>query len=165
MADLAVAVWSDPVVLPTYLPEEPSRYPAYLDRRVYQGSSGRVFPLPFHDRISETRKPRRWLGLHLENAYLRLLVLPELGGRIQLALDKRTGYPLFFANPVIKPALVGLAGPWLAGGVEFNWPQHHRPTTFLPTAWDIDADRWHGLVLRPRPVRPAEGHARHSAAT
>ncbi len=165
MADLPVAVWSDPVVLPTYLPEEPARYPAYLDRRVYQGSSGRVFPLPFHDRISETRKARRWLGLHLENAYVRLLVLPELGGRIQLALDKRTGYPLFFANPVIKPALVGLAGPWLAGGVEFNWPQHHRPATFLPTAWDIDAadgtvwcsdhdpfDRMkgmHGIRLRP----------------
>jgi hypothetical protein len=139
MADWPVAVWSDPVVLPTYLPEEPARYTAYLDRRVYQGSSGRVFPLPFHDRISETRKARRWLGLHLENAYVRLLVLPELGGRIQLALDKRTGYPLFFANPVIKPALVGLVGPWLAGGVEFNWPQHHRPATFLPTAWDIDA--------------------------
>ncbi|HVD33341.1 MAG TPA: DUF5107 domain-containing protein, partial [Gemmatimonadales bacterium] len=165
MADLPVAVWSDPVVLPTHLPEEPSRYPAYLDRRVYQGSSGRVFPLPFHDRISETSKAHRWIGLHLENAYLRLLVLPELGGRIQLALDKRTGYPLFFANPVIKPALVGLAGPWLAGGVEFNWPQHHRPATFLPTAWDIDAadgtvwcsdydpfDRMkgmHGIRLRP----------------
>ena len=77
------------------------------------------------------------MGLHLENAYLRLLILPELGGRIQLAMDKRTGYPLFYANPVIKPALVGLAGPWLAGGVEFNWPQHHRPATFLPTAWTV----------------------------
>ena len=165
MADLPVAVWSEAVVLPTYLPEEPSRYPAYLDRRVYQGSSGRVFPLPFHDRISETRKAHEWLGLHLENAYVRLLVLPELGGRIQLALDKRTRYPLFFANPVIKPALVGLTGPWLAGGVEFNWPQHHRPATFLPMAWEIDAaggtvwcsdhdpfDRMkgmHGIRLRP----------------
>jgi tetratricopeptide (TPR) repeat protein len=137
-ADQPVAAWSAPVVLPTYLPEPPDRYPAYLDRRVYQGSSGRVFPLPFHDRISEHRTDRSWVGLHLENAYLRLLILPELGGRIQLAVDKRTGYPLFYANPVIKPALVGLTGPWLAGGVEFNWPQHHRPATFLPTAWEID---------------------------
>ena len=133
-----VAAWSAPILLQTYLPAEPDRYPAYLDRRVYQGSSGRVFPLPFHDRISETRTSRSWTGLHLENDYLRLLVLPELGGRIQLAVDKRTGYPLFYANPVIKPALVGLAGPWLAGGVEFNWPQHHRPATFLPTAWEVD---------------------------
>jgi tetratricopeptide (TPR) repeat protein len=33
---------------------------------------------------------------------------------------------------VIKPALVGLLGPWISGGVEFNWPQHHRPSTFMP---------------------------------
>ena len=138
LADAEVAAWSAPIVLPTYRPTEPDRYPAYLDRRVYQGSSGRVFPLPFHDRISETRTEQSWTGLHLENAYIRLLVLPELGGRIQLAVDKRTGYPLFYANPVIKPALVGLAGPWLAGGVEFNWPQHHRPATYLPMAWEID---------------------------
>jgi tetratricopeptide (TPR) repeat protein len=165
LADQPVAAWSAPVVLPTYLPEAPDRYPAYLDRRVYQGSSGRVYPLPFHDRISVHRTDRSWAGLHLENAYLRLLILPELGGRIQLAMDKRTGYPLFYANPVIKPALVGLAGPWLAGGVEFNWPQHHRPATFLPTAWTVDEaegtvwcsdhdpfDRMkgmHGIQLRP----------------
>jgi len=133
-----VAVWSEPVILPTYLPDLPDRYPAYLDRRVYQGSSGRVYPLPFHDRISETPTDRSWVGLHLENDYLRVLVLPELGGRIHYAIDRRTGYPLFYANPAIKPALVGLAGPWLAGGVEFNWPQHHRPATFLPVAWEID---------------------------
>ena len=33
---------------------------------------------------------------------------------------------------MIKPALVGLAGPWISGGMEFNWPQHHRPGTFMP---------------------------------
>lgn len=140
LAGAAVAAWAEPIELQTYLPEPPSPYPAYLDRRVYQGSSGRVYPLPFHDRIAETAVPRRWLGLHLENDYLRVLVLPELGGRIQLAVDRRTDYPIFYANPVIKPALVGLTGPWLAGGVEFNWPQHHRPATFLPTAWSIQDD-------------------------
>ncbi len=138
LAGADVAVWSEPVILPTYLPDLPDRFPAYLDRRVYQGSSGRVYPLPFHDRISETSTDHSWVGLHLENDYLRVLVLPELGGRIHYAIDRRTGYPLFYANPVIKPALVGLAGPWLAGGVEFNWPQHHRPATFLPVAWEID---------------------------
>lgn len=165
LADRPVAVWSAPLVLPTYLPESPDRYPAYLDRRVYQGSSGRVFPLPFHDRISETPADHAWVGLHLENDYVRLTVLPELGGRIHFAVDRRTGYPLFYANPAIKPALVGLAGPWLAGGVEFNWPQHHRPATFLPTAWHLDGTEgtiWcsdhdpfarmkgmHGVRLRP----------------
>ena len=160
-----VAVWSAPVSLPTYLPDPPDRYPAYLSRRVYQGSSGRVYPLPFHDRIAEASREQEWTGLHLENDYLRVLVLPQLGGRIHLAIDRRTGYPLFFANPAIKPALVGLAGPWLAGGVEFNWPQHHRPATFLPVAWELDEKTgtvWcsdhdpfarmkgmHGIRLRP----------------
>src|SRR3954463_4040463 len=97
MADSPVAVWSDPVVLPTYLPESPDRYPAYLDRRVYQGSSGRVFPLPFHDRISDTATDHEWVALHLENEYVRVTVLPELGGRIHYAIDLRTGYPLFYA--------------------------------------------------------------------
>ena len=39
---------------------------------------------------------------------------------------------------VIKPALVGLLGPWISGGVEFNWPQHHRPSTFMPVDWEIE---------------------------
>ena len=82
LTDVGVAAWAEAVTIPSYLPEPPSRYPAYLDRRVYQGSSGRVYPLPFHDRIAETPTPHRWQGLHLENAYLRVLVLPELGGRI-----------------------------------------------------------------------------------
>jgi hypothetical protein len=72
-----VAAWSAPLVLPTYLPESPDRYPAYLDRRVYQGSSGRVFPLPFHDRISETPVGHEWTALHLENEYVRVTLLPE----------------------------------------------------------------------------------------
>ncbi|KAA6315135.1 hypothetical protein EZS27_034361, partial [termite gut metagenome] len=43
-----------------------------------------------------------------------------------------------YYNQVIKPALVGLTGPWISGGIEFNWPQHHRPTTFLPTDYRIE---------------------------
>ena len=46
---LAVKAWRQPVSIETYLPEKPDRYPAYLDQRVYQGSSGMVYPLPFHD--------------------------------------------------------------------------------------------------------------------
>lgn len=41
-------------------------------------------------------------------------------------------YDFIYYNEVVKPALVGLAGPWISGGIEFNWPQHHRPTTFMP---------------------------------
>ncbi|HWS38918.1 MAG TPA: DUF5107 domain-containing protein, partial [Actinoplanes sp.] len=134
-----VAVWSQPLVIVTYLPEPPSEHPAFLHRRVYQGSSGRVYPLPFHERISPGKRPHRWQAVHLENEWLRLVILPELGGRVHIAYDKVADFDLVYRNNVIKPALVGLAGPWVSGGIEFNWPQHHRPGTFLPT--DVRIER------------------------
>jgi tetratricopeptide (TPR) repeat protein len=138
LAGRPVAVWAEPVDIDTYEPLPPDRYPMFLETRVYQGSSGAVYPLPFHDRISRDKQPRRWAAVHLENRWLRLMVLPELGGRIHVGYDKTAGYDFFYRNDVIKPALVGLAGPWVSGGAEFNWPQHHRPTTFLPVDVEIE---------------------------
>ena len=138
LADARVAVWEAPVTLPTYLPTAPSRYPAYLDRRVYQGSSGRVYPLPFHDRISETSDRTSGRGCTSRTTTCGCSCCPSSAAG---STTPSTGGPAtrcFYANPVIKPALVGLAGPWLAGGVELNWPQHHRPATFLPTAWALE---------------------------
>ncbi|MCS4274933.1 tetratricopeptide (TPR) repeat protein [Mycetocola sp. BIGb0189] len=164
----AVAGWSEPVELPTYLPGTPERLPAFLENRVYQGSSGRVYPLPFIESVSHEATTETWQALHLENRYLRLVILPELGGRVHIAVDKLTGKDLFYRNDAIKPALVGLAGPWISGGIEFNWPQHHRPGTFLPMDWSIEHEEdgsitvWcsdhdpfarmkgmHGIRLRP----------------
>lgn len=133
-----VKAWCAPVIIPTYDPAPPDKNPSFVERRVYQGSSGRVYPLPCIDRVDTTARDRLWNALHLENAYLRVMILPELGGRIHVGLDKTTGYDFFYRQNVIKPALVGLAGPWISGGVEFNWPQHHRPGTFLPVDYKIE---------------------------
>jgi tetratricopeptide (TPR) repeat protein len=111
----------------------------FLEKRVYQGSSGRVYPLPFYDRISEKRIDQAWDAVWLENEYLEVMILPEIGGRIHVGRDKTNGYDFFYRQEVIKPALVGLAGPWISGGVEFNWPQHHRPATFMPV--DVEIER------------------------
>ena len=67
----------------------------------------------------------------LENDYLKIMILPELGGRVHRAYDKINKRDFVYFNHVVKPALVGLLGPWISGGIEFNWPQHHRPTTFM----------------------------------
>lgn len=166
--DGGVACWAEDVVIDTYEPGDPDPYPAFLDRRVYQGSSGRVYPLSMIESISHEKRPRAWRAIHLENAYVRLMLLPELGGRIHIGYDKVAGYDFFYRNNVIKPALVGLGGPWISGGVEFNWPQHHRPATFLPVdsriereddgaavVWHSDLDPLqrmrgvHGVRLRP----------------
>lgn len=128
-----VAIRRESVVLPTYEPHPPDRNPMFLEKRVYQGSSGRVYPLPFTDRIAEKPQPRAWDAVYIENEFIRVMLLPQLGGRIHRLTDKTNGYDAIYYQPVIKPALVGLAGPWASGGIEFNWPQHHRPSTFMPT--------------------------------
>ncbi len=133
-----VKAWAEPVILPTYEPLAADKNPMFLEKRVYQGSSGRMYPLPFTDRIATEPRNRSWQALHIENQYIRAMVLPEIGGRIHVGLDKTNGYDFFYRQNVIKPALVGLAGPWVSGGVEFNWPQHHRPGTFMPVDWQIE---------------------------
>ncbi|CAN5844353.1 DUF5107 domain-containing protein [soil metagenome] len=138
LRDSPVAAWAEPVIIPTYPAMPPDVNPMFLEKRVYQGSSGRVYPNPVIDRISDERVDRTWQAIHLENRYIRLMILPEIGGRIHVGLDRTNGYDFFYRQNVIKPALVGLLGPWISGGVEFNWPQHHRPSTFMPVDWAIE---------------------------
>jgi len=128
----AVKIWTEDVMIPTYDAGEPDQNPMFLEKRVYQGSSGKVYPYPTTEKISREKKDKIWQAVYLENEYLKVMVLPQLGGRIQRAYDKTNDYDFVYYNHVIKPALVGLAGPWISGGIEFNWPQHHRPTTYMP---------------------------------
>jgi tetratricopeptide (TPR) repeat protein len=127
-----VAVWQETVIIPTYAVGAPDKNPMFFEKRVYQGSSGVVYPHPVIDKIYDEKQDRAYIGLFLENKYLKIMILPELGGRVQLAYDKLKQRHFVYHNQVIKPALVGLTGPWISGGIEFNWPQHHRPSTFEP---------------------------------
>ena len=130
-------VWEENVVIPTYGIGEPNKNPMFLEKRVYQGSSGKVYPHPVIDKIYDDKKDVTYRAVFLENDYLKIMVLPELGGRIQRATDKTNNYDFVYYNHVIKPALVGLAGPWISGGIEFNWPQHHRPSTYDPVSFHM----------------------------
>ncbi|MBL1223488.1 DUF5107 domain-containing protein [Enterococcus sp. BWR-S5] len=125
------------LVIPTYLTSEPDKNPLFFEKRVYQGSSGKVYPLLITEKIFDEKTEVEYPAVILENDYLQVTILPTLGGRIQRALDKTNNYDFVYYNHVIKPALVGLIGPWISGGIEFNWPQHHRPTTFMPTEYQI----------------------------
>ncbi|MGN0972701.1 MAG: DUF5107 domain-containing protein [Aristaeellaceae bacterium] len=125
-------VYEQTVTIPTYRAGESEKNPLFIEKRAYQGSTGKVYPVPICEKISDTREDVAYRAVILENDYLYVMILPELGGRIQRALDKTNHYDFVYYNHVIKPALVGLAGPWISGGIEFNWPQHHRPSTFMP---------------------------------
>src|SRR5258708_24447623 len=107
--------WEEDAKIPTYGPGEPDKTPMFLEKRVYQGSSGRVYPYPVIDKIQDEKRPRSYRLVFLENEYLHIEIMPELGGRIYRALDKTNGYDFVYYNRVIKPALVCLAGPWISG--------------------------------------------------
>lgn len=130
--------WEEEVMLPTYEIGEEEKNPIFSEKRVYQGSSGVVYPYPVVEKISDEKRDKCYKALFLENEYLKIMILPELGGRIQMAYDKVKQRHFVYYNQVIKPALVGLTGPWISGGIEFNWPQHHRPSTYLPTDYCIE---------------------------
>lgn len=131
-------IWEEDVLIPTYGIGQPDKNPMFLENRVYQGSSGVVYPYPVIEKIEDYCADKSYHAVFLENEYIKVMVLPELGGRVQMAYDKIKQRHFVYYNSVIKPALVGLTGPWISGGIEFNWPQHHRPSTFLPVDWHIE---------------------------
>src|SRR5688572_9056633 len=97
----AVRVWQGTIQLPTY-----AEGPANPNPPFDLFTVGRFnYPYPIRDAITDTRETVTWRSLHLENEYLRLTVLPDLGGHIYSCVDKRTGRDMFYANASIKKAL------------------------------------------------------------
>jgi len=127
-----VRIWEEPLVIPTYLVEAPEPNPIFYFGRAYQGARGPVYPYAFLDRLTDRRVGQTYRAVYLENEYIKICVLPEIGGRIFSAVDKTNGYDFVYRQHVIKPALIGMLGAWISGGVEWNIPHHHRATTFMP---------------------------------
>ncbi len=134
-----VTVREGKIVLPTYQEPAAEEMPMFAENRVHQRTSGN--PYPNHIVLEVDRKhkeEKEYVCICLENEYLRIEILPELGGRIYSAYDKTTGYDFFYKQHVIKTALIGCLGSWISGGMEFNWPFHHRPSTFMPTDYYVE---------------------------
>src|SRR5947209_8457406 len=126
--ETAVRVWEDSLELPTYAEGPPNPNPPF-DLFSYTRFN---YPYTLRDALSERRAVQRWRALHLENEYLRVTVLPDLGGHLYSCFDKVSGRDLFYANPSIKKALIGYRGAWAAFGIEFNFPVSHNWMSMSP---------------------------------
>ena len=122
-----VKVYLDELTIPTYRIGPPNPNPVILGYRGFK-----PYPYIIRDELTEIREDVAYKALILENEYLKVTVLPELGGRLYSAFDKRNSREFFYRNHVIKPQLVGLTGAWFAGGIEWNFPRGHRPSTMEP---------------------------------
>ena len=126
-------------LIPAYDSPAAEEMPMFAENRVHQRSSGNPYPNKVVMRVDRShREEKPFRIITLENEFLKVELMPELGGRIYSALDKRTGYDFFYKQHVIKPALIGLLGSWISGGCEFNWPCHHRPSTYMPVDVSIE---------------------------
>lgn len=125
-------------MVPTYPVGPPEAAPLFYEGRTYQGAKGPAYPYPIVDKLLDSRKDQAYQAIYLENEFLKICVLPELGGRIFEAVDKTNSYHFFYRNHVIKPALIGMLGAWISGGVEWNIPHHHRASSFMQVPYQIE---------------------------
>jgi tetratricopeptide (TPR) repeat protein len=123
-----VRVWRGTIELPTYAEDAPNPNPPF-DLFAF----GRFnYPYAIRDALTDRREIVSWRSLNLENEYLRVTVLPDIGGHLYRCLDKRTGREMFYANSAIKKALIGYRGAWAAFGIEFNFPVSHNWMSMSP---------------------------------
>ena len=125
-------IWREDLTLPTYLVGEEGKNPRFYFGRAYQGAQGRVYPYPMRERLTQERVDKTYSAINLENEYIRTSILPEIGGRIFTALDKTNDYDFIYRQTVVKPALIGMLGAWISGGIEWNVFHHHRASSFSP---------------------------------
>ena len=162
-----VKAWEEQLVIPTYLIGPPDPNPQFYFGGQSQGAEHRIYPYPAYDNLTTEKVNKTYKMVYLENEYVKVGILPEIGGRIFEAIDKTNGYNFFYRQHVIKPALISILGAWISGGVEWDVPHHHRATSFLPVQYKIEEDAdgsktvWVGeLELRDR-MRWAVGTTLH----
>ena len=100
---------------------------------------GKIYPYYRYDGFTRQGTPRKWTVVTLENDYVRLKLLPEVGGKIWSVVDKKTGGELFYDNDAVKFRDIALRGPWTSGGIEFNFGLiGHAPTCSAPVDWKVE---------------------------
>ena len=123
-----VKAWEETITIPTY--------PIYGDDenpKFYELEGSIIYPYAMQDHLSTVREEREYRAVIVENEYLRVTCLPQIGGRIHSVLDKTRNEEMFHLNRVIKPGLIAMRGAWVSGGIEWNrGPQGHTVTSFSP---------------------------------
>jgi len=137
----SVTVKEIDTVIPTYPAGPADRNPFFYTGRTYQGAKGYIYPSPMYDTLTEQKVDKTYKLVCLENEYIKVCIMPEIGGRIWEAVDKTNGYNFFYKQSVVKPALIGMLGAWISGGVEYNIPHHHRTSSFQPALYKTEVNK------------------------
>lgn len=120
------------ITIPTYEMDIDNPYPFFN-----QWDEATIYPYPRKDLATWKKSPKDYIALVMENEYLKVVVLPELGGRLYQFYDKVNKRDIIYTNRVVKPGYFGRRGGWISGGFEFNFPRAHSTTTICPIDYHI----------------------------
>ncbi len=132
-----VKMWEEPIVIPTWEIGTAEVNPTFSWSASFRKQTKPIYPYAFKEILTNKKSERTYKGCWLENEFIKVLVLPEIGGRLHGAQDKTNDYNFFYWQPTIKPALIGMTGAWISGGIEWNFPTGHRPTGFSPMSYRL----------------------------
>ena len=125
----AATVTEGVVDLPTYPFSDPDPVPCTAAKR---------YPYFFFDGSAATSVTQTWRCVMLENDRVRVMVMPQVGGKVWGAIDKETGREFIYFNHAVKFRNIAMRGPWCSGGIEFNFGiMGHSPTTATPVDWCV----------------------------
>ncbi len=122
-----VSVREEKMVIPTGEIGPPQVHSIFWD-----GRATAVYPYTLNDLLTDRKVDKAYQAVVLENEYIKVLVLPEIGGRLHGAQDKTNGYVWLYWQKTIRPGLISMTGAWISGGIEWNFPHGHRPSCFMP---------------------------------
>jgi hypothetical protein len=105
-----------------------------------------LFPYASFGDTEPTATPREFRIIVLENEFLRVEIAPELGGRVYSLFDKRIGREILFSNPVVRPVRILPIWAFISGGIEFNFPIAHSPTSIAEVGCAIGGSTEYGYV-------------------
>jgi len=123
----------DEITLPTYELLGENRNPVFHS----QYGVAHIYPYTLQDQFSTQPADITYRALILENRYLRVTVVPQLGGRVFSVYDKVSECEIFYKNTTIKYSPLAIRGAFFSGGLEFSFPVAHAPTTAEPINWDF----------------------------
>jgi tetratricopeptide (TPR) repeat protein len=113
-------------------PVELTTYP-YGDPDPVPHPESAFYPYFKFDGYAREGLPQRWETVTLENDYIRLTVIPAIGGKVWGAVEKSTGREFIYFNHAVKFRNIAMRGPWTSGGIEMNFGIiGHAPTTASP---------------------------------
>lgn len=122
-----VHAWEGTIQIPTYLLGSADPNPSFPLVNPHH-----VYPYTMLDNLTDHLTPKTYRAIYLENAYLKLTILPQLGGHLYSIYDKVDHREVLYRNHVVKYGLIGPRGAWVSGGIEFSFPYAHSMLTVSP---------------------------------